>query len=378
MKIAFVFGKALPYRISFFLKLSRFFDVDFFLESVETTDVLEANLCYECYRSFNVPFLSKYGSYMYGSPSFPVDLAFRLVRKEHDLIVSKGIATFASYISFVLSRLLRKPFVLWDETWYYPKTFARTLAMPFMKTMARNCEAVVVPGSKSKEYFISLGVNPERILIVPNACEMPEVDSKRADDLRKELGIGEKRVVLYFSRLIRRKGCGFLVKAFERLQKEFDDVFLIIAGSGPYKGELKHLCQLLQINSYHFLNYIEEADRAPVYSLADVVVVPSIRTHLIAEIWGIVVNEAMSLAKPVIATDAVGAAYDLIEDGVNGFIVKEKDPNLLYDAIKKILLDSDEAKAIGLRARKTIESEFTLQNMAESFRNAIESVAWEI
>lgn len=64
MKIAFVFGKALPYRISFFLKLSRFFDVDLFLESVETTNVLEANLCYECYRTFNVPFLSKYGSYM--------------------------------------------------------------------------------------------------------------------------------------------------------------------------------------------------------------------------------------------------------------------------------------------------------------------------
>ncbi len=49
--------------------------------------------------------------------------------------------------------------------------------------------------------------------------------------------------------------------------------------------------------------------------------VPSIFHRLEVESWGLVLNEAMSVRKPIVSTDMVGAAYDLIKDGVNGYIV---------------------------------------------------------
>lgn len=380
MRIVFVFGSALPYRISFFSKLSQLFDVDFLLQSVErTTNDEYANFHYQCYRSVNLPFLKRYGSYGYLPPSFPIDLVFKLIGEKAHLIISKGIATFTSYISFLLSRFLRRPFILWDETWYYPRTFARTVAMPFVKSMVRNCEAIVVPGSKSKEFLVSLGANRQKIFVAPNACKMlKKVNPRRVEKFRKQLRIRGRRVVLYFGRLIKRKGCSFLIRAFKELEKEFDDVSLIIAGDGPQRKELQHLCQSLKVGSYHFLGYVKESDKASVYSLADVVVVPSIRTPLIAEIWGIVLNEAMSMGIPVIATDAVGGAYDLIQNGVNGFIVKEKDPYALYEAVKKTFCDFDEAKAIGLKSKRKSEKYSSLQKMVEGFKNAIDYVAKQI
>ena len=105
--------------------------------------------------------------------------------------------------------------------------------------------------------------------------------------------------------------------------------------------------------------------------MANIVVVPSIRTSIESEIWGIVLNEAMSLSKPIIATDAVGAAYDLIKDGVNGFIVQERNVRELYLSMKKIISDEDMATRMGEFSRALINEKFSYDNMLFGFKKAI-------
>ena len=66
----------------------------------------------------------------------------------------------------------------------------------------------------------------------------------------------------------------------------------------------------------HFLQHLEPDALAQVYGVSDVFVLPSFE-----ETWGLVVNEAMACGLPVITTDRVGAAVDLVREGENGFVV---------------------------------------------------------
>ena len=102
-----------------------------------------------------------------------------------------------------------------------------------------------------------------------------------------------------------------------------DDIFLLIVGDGPFINECKDLAKKIDIKNIHFMGYVDA--KAYCYKACDVFVLPSILLddHQY-EAWGLVINEAMAFGKPIITTDAVGAAEDLVKDGYNGYIVKNK------------------------------------------------------
>jgi len=90
------------------------------------------------------------------------------------------------------------------------------------------------------------------------------------------------------------------------------------------------------------------------------------------EPWGLVVNEAMNQGVPVIATDAVGAAAGgLLQSGVNGFVVPERDSSALAQALERILTDEDPRKRMSENARHTIATSDN-ERMVLGFRQAIE------
>jgi glycosyltransferase involved in cell wall biosynthesis len=100
---------------------------------------------------------------------------------------------------------------------------------------------------------------------------------------------------------------------------------------------------------------------------------PSI-TYVKADIWVRAVNDAMGAGKPVIATDVVGAAFDMVKSGINGFIVPEKDSDALYKAIKKIISEPELAKRMGEKSKRILEQGFTYEHMIKGFMKAVVSV----
>jgi glycosyltransferase involved in cell wall biosynthesis len=89
------------------------------------------------------------------------------------------------------------------------------------------------------------------------------------------------------------------------------------------------------------------------------------------EPWGLVVNEAMNQGVPVVATDAVGAAAGgLVQNGVNGFVVPERDSKALAEAIGRILND-DELRATMSRNAKRIIAGWDNERMVQGFQQAI-------
>jgi glycosyltransferase involved in cell wall biosynthesis len=301
-------------------------------------------------------------------------IAFGVIKellKNYDLVVD-SLGSIEALFSFTIAKLRRKPIIFGSEHWGWKGG----AASPFARFVVPRSDAIFVPGSKHREYFISLGISPNKVFIVPNASDITSTDEdyEKKEQLKKKLNIGTRKVILYVGRLVKRKGVEYLIEAFAKLRKERDDVVLIIAGIGESKTELELLREGLGIkDDVYFVGHLGKLLPA-YYALCDICVVPSI-TEGMGDPWVFVVNEAMHFGKPVIATDAVGAAYDMIKDGINGFMVPEKNAHALYQAIKKIISDPELEKRMGEESKRIIERGFTYDHMVEGFMKAIESIA---
>ena len=124
----------------------------------------------------------------------------------------------------------------------------------------------------------------------------------------------DRLAFLYLGQLIGRKGVDLLLKAFSEIEN--DKWCLIIVGNGSDEIKLKNLAHKLNIQDDKLLFHpaVSSKDISSVMSTADVFILPSRNDG-----WGVVLNEAASLNKPMIASDMVGAAWHLIENEKNGY-----------------------------------------------------------
>ena len=131
--------------------------------------------------------------------------------------------------------------------------------------------------------------------------------------------------MLYLGRLEKEKGVEYLIQAFALLKA--DNAALVVVGDGSMREWLKALVveHGLQ-DKTRFIGYVAPEETLTYYSIADCFVLPSVTMPNGKEPWGLVVNEAMNQGVPVVVTDAVGAAAGgLVQSGLNGFVVPERD-----------------------------------------------------
>ena len=148
--------------------------------------------------------------------------------------------------------------------------------------------------------------------------------------------------ILYAGRLGPEKNIGYLLRAYAALLKAVPDAVLWVAGRGPEGPALENLAAQLGITErVKFLGFLDHPTLARYYAACDVFVLPSIQ-----EAQPLVAMEAMWFARPVIVTRAIVAADEMVDQGVNGYIV---DPQSVEDLTSRLqLLSSDPA----LRARQ--------------------------
>jgi glycosyltransferase involved in cell wall biosynthesis len=294
--------------------------------------------------------------------------------KFHLFIIS--LSNPESIATFILSKLLRKPVIVLDEHWYWRKNMLMKALWPIARFIAYHSIYLCVPGIRAKSFWDLVGVPAEKIRLIHfdvSVLEPNEKHLKMAEEIKHSFD--NRKIVLYFGRLEKRKGVDYLIRAFVRLYKERGDMVLLVAGEGPEKAHLQELCEKLNIKpEVYFAGFVDEDCKAAYFLACDVFVCPSITLDM-PEIWGLVVNEAMSVGKPVIATTAVGSAYDLVENGVNGFIVPERDIDALYRAMKLVLGSSTLMIRMGKASKERIEKGFTyhhtLQDLSEAIKSAI-------
>ena len=149
----------------------------------------------------------------------------------------------------------------------------------------------------------------------------------------------------------------------------------MIVGDGPERDKLDESCEVLNItDSVKFKGALNQEQLPEIYSQATMVVIPSIiDSRNDQEGLGLVAIEAMGCGAAVIIS-ALPAVQDIVEDGVNGILVRPGDVKDLAKAIKTLLIDTKTRYMIASRARQSVIEKFDWQVAVKKYLTVIESI----
>jgi glycosyltransferase involved in cell wall biosynthesis len=176
-------------------------------------------------------------------------------------------------------------------------------------------------GEQNKHFYRQYGVESKKLIFSPYAVDNRRFRSEAAvltpqkQQLRMSMELPtDKKVVLFTGKFVPVKRVFDLLDAFHQV-RELDAV-LVLVGDGELKDELLRRIQDLRLDKQVFLpGFANQREIARYYALADVLILCSE-----SETWGLSVNEALNFGLPVLVSDTVGCAEDLVRDGENGFI----------------------------------------------------------
>ena len=177
-------------------------------------------------------------------------------------------------------------------------------------------------------------------------------------ELRKSLGLANKKVIVCVGRLVHRKGQDSLISALPKILQHHSDAHVLLIGTGPYQKHLEDLAKKFSVqDSITFIGRIQYADLPRYISVGDIFAMPS-RSRLAGlevEGLGIVYLEASACGLPIIAGKS-GGAPDAVLEGVTGITVDGRDPAEIARAVNTLFEDPIRAKEMGQRGREWIIS----------------------
>lgn len=178
--------------------------------------------------------------------------------------------------------------------------------------------------------------------------------------------ISEQQQILFVGRLVERKGVDVLIRAFNEVAKS-NDAELVIVGDGPERSHWEVLGRETGEGArISFRGRVPQEVLEDCYESADVFVLPAVTDAKgDTEGLGVVLLEAMSYGKPVVAS-RVGGIVDIVEDGVTGLLVPERDPEALSRALTKLLQDREYARSLGEKGLARVAETFDWDSIIEA------------
>jgi len=229
---------------------------------------------------------------------------------------------------------------------------------------AKMASRVITVSQSLADTLASWGVNRNKIKVIHNGIDTkkfaPVINSER---VKQKLGL-KRHVVLFVGRLEKRKGPDLLVRAIPEIKKVVKDVSFLFVGDDNTPCSIKNVLREIVAKlgceeDVLFYGKASESELLSFYSCCDVFVVPSRY-----ESFGLIVGEAMSMAKPVVAAK-VGGIPEIIADGEDGLLFEPNNPQSLASKTIAVLQDAELAHRLSLNARRKIEENFNVQTMAK-------------
>jgi glycosyltransferase involved in cell wall biosynthesis len=281
-----------------------------------------------------------------------------------DAVWVHGYAHQAIVRTIFTAKLLGLPVLLRGESnlLMRPRSvLRRSFGPPILRQLLRCIDGFLAIGSKNAEFYRKHQIPEEQISLMPYAVDNVFFRSGAAkaaplrESLRAELKLAPKRpVILFSSKLESRKCPEDVLNAYRLLSPDGlrePLPYLLFVGDGEERTRLEAVANGLNWSSIRFLGFQNQRALPAFYDLADVFVLPSAY-----ESWGLAVNEAMNAAKPIIVSNQVCAAADLVQDGVNGFVVPVGDTGSLAQRLRTVVGDPLVARHMGEESYRRISS----------------------
>lgn len=233
--------------------------------------------------------------------------------------------------------------------------------------------ACLYVGKANYQYFRAHGVADHQLFFSPHAIDndrfVRQADNAHQEAIgwKRELGIpAHHRVVLFAGKLIPKKRPLDLLQAF--LAANLAHTSLLFVGNGELEAELR--TRAATHDQIYFAPFQNQSQMPRTYALADLVVLPSYGP---GETWGLAINEAMCLSKPVLVSDHVGCAADLVNPHENGLVFPAGSVLALQASLQIALAEPDRLVAWGQESRRMI-SHYNYARMTQGLGHAMAMV----
>lgn len=373
------FHNTLPeYRIGWFIELDKQADIDFIFTNEKLNEKdYGFKIEYDKIKKLNCTFLTD------GRCGFKELKKLMRMVKRYDFVELPPIdslreAIYSAYIVRVCKKAGVRTGYFWEK-WEAPVCYQplerriKNLILRIIpRAIYKHVDLIFSVGRKNREYFLSNGIDEKRICWIPDVSETPDCEFI---DIREIYNIPKtSTLILYLGRLMPQKGVTKLIESFAQLDRDIQyRSFLLIAGDGDDLKECRSLAQKLDVKNIAFAGAVNPAERGNYFEQCDIFVYPVTYYMGWVDVWGLTINEAVQHGKAVIATDAVGSAYELIEDGVNGYRVEPGNVEQLRDAIKKVM-KLGITESVRKKDEELINC-YCFENMAETFINHIAKIS---
>lgn len=288
------------------------------------------------------------------TPSLP----WALFGEKFDLIHAHMPTPWSADWSAAASRFRRKPLVLTYHSDIVGRGTASYLARAYnrsgLKFVLDSADKILV--ARSSHLSSCLEDHKDKVSVVPIG-----VDEKAFVPFS-----APQRCDVFFLSVLDEfhgfKGLEVLLRSLKTVKEEFEDVRLVVGGSGARLEAYRSLARSLGLEkNVGFAGFIPEGDLAGYYNGCRLFVLPSTNPSL--ETFGIVLVEAMACARPVVATEIAGAADDVRRANA-GIVVRSDDDVGLARAIVRILKDERMAEEMGMSGRRLVEEKYSWKKVA--------------
>lgn len=244
-----------------------------------------------------------------------------------------------------------------------PIVAARRIALPlsrgyFSLARYRAAARVIAVSHFVAQSLIQSGLLKEHVSVIYDGVQItPEISQSQRESARNQLGIPrEIPCIGNVAAFVPEKGHALLVDAFAKLRAQFPECVLLLRGEGPELPKLQARARQLHVaEAVKFLP--ANIDIEIMFAAMDIFAFPS---H--EEPMGSALLAAMAHALPVVAI-ARGGVPEVVEEGKNGLLVKNLDPDAFASAMARLLAHPDESSRLGSAARETITTRFSANQM---------------
>jgi D-inositol-3-phosphate glycosyltransferase len=237
------------------------------------------------------------------------------------------------------------------------------------QAIVRNCDELIASSAQEADDLVRLyGASRTRLSVVAPGVDLQVFNGRPTGALRKRLGLGDAKVVVFAGRLERLKGAETVIRAMAIMAGDGaqpEPAILLVIGddshngasesatSGGERARLEALAESLGIGGQvRFLGSVDQPALAGYLSLAAVCVVPSY-----SESFGLVALEAAACGTPVVAA-RVGGLPTIVKDGLTGFTLVSHDPEQYAERIGRLLAD-EELRLCFSRRSRLVATQFT-------------------
>jgi len=306
-----------------------------------------------------------------------------LDKRRADVVVIAGYSYPTAVLSLLIASRRGIPTVLlssshrtsgkWNSGLRY------RLKRRFLSAVIQRTASFIVPGTPQKDFLVEQGADPRDVFMIGQSLDVASwrraVSRLRneAAAIRNRFGLEQFNVVSTVARLIPEKGIADLLIGFHHFVRRSEKWALAIAGNGPERARLETQVRLLEIPNVRFLGSLDPDAVKELYSVTDIFVLPSRR-----ETWGAVINEALASGIPVIVSDRVGAAQNLVMTTGAGYVVPYGQPGAICRALEELAGDESKRKKMAAAATAVVESSSTERsagNFVIACRHALSGIS---